>query len=72
MKFHIVWEDYIREEARVANKEALLRQDDHDLAIRTKGRKKSKFKKVIKNLQRISFRRRRSTTQSINATIVIR
>ena len=25
MKFHIVWEDFIQEEARVANREALLR-----------------------------------------------
>ena len=45
MKFDIVLEDCIQEEARVSNKEALLREDDHDLATHTKGIKKSKFKK---------------------------
>ena len=59
MKFHIVWEDYIREEARVANKEALLRQDDHDLAIRTKGRKKSKFKKSNKKPSKNKFQKKK-------------
>ena len=45
MKFHIVWEDCIQEEARVANKEALLREDDQALTIHAKGRKQSNFKK---------------------------
>ena len=40
MKFDIVWEYCIQEEARVANKEALLREDDQDLAIHTIERKK--------------------------------
>ena len=40
MNFYIVWEDNIQEESRVANKEALLREDDQDLAIHTKERKK--------------------------------
>ena len=39
MKFDIVWEDCIQEEARVANREALLSYDDQALAIHTKGRK---------------------------------
>ena len=39
MKFDIVWEYCIQGEARVANKETLLREDDQDLAIHTKGRK---------------------------------
>ena len=45
MKFDIVWEDFIQEVARVANREALLREDDQALAIYTKGRKQSNFKK---------------------------
>ena len=40
MNFDIVWEDCIQEESRVANIE-----DDQALAIHTKGRKQSKFKK---------------------------
>ena len=39
MKFDIVREDCIREEARVANREALLTEYDQSLAIHTKGRK---------------------------------
>ena len=45
MKFDIVWEDCIQEEARVANKEALLREDDQALATHTNRRKQSNFKK---------------------------
>ena len=36
MKFDIVWEDCIQEEDRVANREALLKEDDQDLAIHNK------------------------------------
>ena len=36
MKFDIVWEYYIQEETRVANKEALLKVDDQALATHTK------------------------------------
>ena len=39
MKFDIVWEDCIQEEARVANREALLKENDKALATYTKGRK---------------------------------
>ena len=35
MKFDIVWEDYIQEEDRVANREALLKEDDQALATHT-------------------------------------
>ena len=45
MKFDIVWEDCIQEEARVANREALLIEDDQALTIHTKGRKQENFKK---------------------------
>ena len=45
MKFDIVWEDCIQEEARVANKEALLKEGDQALATHTKTRKQSSFKK---------------------------
>ena len=45
MKFDIVWEYCIQEEARLANIEALLREYDQALDIHTKGRKQSNFKK---------------------------
>ena len=45
MKFGIVWEYCIQEEARVANKESLLKEDDQALAIHTQERKQSNFKK---------------------------
>ena len=46
MKFDIVWEDCIQEEARVANREALLKEDDQSLATHTRrGRRQSSFKK---------------------------
>ena len=45
MKFDIVWEDCIQEEARVANIEALLKEDDQALATHTKERKQSNFRK---------------------------
>ena len=45
MNFDIVWEDCSQEEARVANREALPREDDQALAIHTKERKQLKFNK---------------------------
>ena len=36
MKFDIVWEDYIQEESRVVNREALLIEYDKSLATHTK------------------------------------
>ena len=36
----IVWEDCIQEKARVANRKALLREDDQYLGIHTKRRRK--------------------------------
>ena len=46
MKFDIVWEDCILEEARVANREALLKEDDQALATHTKRRRsRPNFKK---------------------------
>ena len=48
MKFDIVREDCIQEEARAANREALLKEDDQALAIHTKrGRSQSNFNKEI-------------------------
>ena len=37
--FEVVWEDCIQEETRVANREALLKEDDQALAIHTKKRR---------------------------------
>ena len=39
MKFDIVWEDCIQEEAKVANKEVVRREYDQALAIHIKERK---------------------------------
>ena len=39
MKFDVVWEDCIQEEIRVANREALLKEDDQALATHTKRRR---------------------------------
>ena len=36
LKFDTVWEDCIQEEARVANREALLKEDDQALATHMK------------------------------------
>ena len=45
MKFDIVWEDCIQEEARVANRESLLKEDDQALDTHTKGINQSSFKR---------------------------
>ena len=46
LKFDVLWEECVQEEARVANREALLRDDDHALATHTRRRKgKHHFKK---------------------------
>ena len=44
--WRLIWEDCIQEEARVANREAMLKEDDKALATHTKrGRSQSNFKK---------------------------
>ena len=63
MKFSIVWEDCIQEEARVANKEALLREDDQALAIHTKGRKQSNFKRGSHKYLKKKFQKKRVNNQ---------
>ena len=46
MKFDMVWEDCIQEETTVANREALLKEDDQALATHTKRRRgQSNFKR---------------------------
>ena len=45
MKFDVVWDDCIQEETRVANREALLKEDDQALATHTKRRSQPNFKK---------------------------
>ena len=52
MKSSIVWEDCIQEEARVANKEALLREYDQSLAIHTKEENNQTSRSIVINLQR--------------------
>ena len=65
MKFDIVWEDCIQVEARVANKEALLREDDLALATHTKRRKQSNFKKDShkENIPPKKFQKNRENNQ---------
>ena len=65
MKFYIVWEDCIQEEARVANRESRLREDDQALAAHTRERKQSNFKKKFQKKKKKDY-------SSINATTVIR
>ena len=45
LKFDVVWEDCIRDETRLANKEALPKQDDQALVTHTKRRSQPNFKK---------------------------
>ena len=63
MKFDIVQEDCIQEEARVANREALLREDDQALAIHTKERKQSNFKKGSHKPSKNKFQKKRVNNQ---------
>ena len=80
MKFDIVWEDCIQEEARVANREALLKEDDQDLATHTKREKSlSNFKKEShkeSHLQRSSKGQEETiigkTTPTFNVSIATR
>ena len=39
MMFEVVWEDCIQDKTRVANREALLKEDDQALATHTKKRR---------------------------------
>ena len=59
MKFDIVWEHCIQEEAILANKEALLREYDQGLAIHTKGRKQSNFNKGSHKNSKKKFQKKR-------------
>ena len=63
MKFDLVWEDCIQEEARVANREALLREYDQALAIHTKGIKQSNFKKGNHKPSKNKFQKKRVNNQ---------
>ena len=63
MNFDIVWEYCIQKEARVANKEALLREDDQTLAIHTKGRKQSNLKKGSHKPSKKKFQKKRVNNQ---------
>ena len=64
MKFDIIWEDCIQEEATIANREALLREDDQDIAIHTKGRKQSNFKKGNHNPSKKKFQKKKKKDYS--------
>ena len=59
MKFDIVWEDCIQKEARVANREALLREYDQALYIHTKWIKQSNFKKSNHNPSKKKFQKKK-------------
>ena len=50
LQFDVLWEACVQEEARVANREALLRDDDHALATNARRRNgKHHFKKETHN-----------------------
>ena len=59
MKFDIVWEYCIQEKDTVANIESLLREDDQALAIHTKGRKQSNFKKSNNKPSKNKFQKKK-------------
>ena len=58
MKSDIVWEDCIQEEARVANRESLLREYDQGISIPTKGIKQSNFKKGSHKTSKNKFQKK--------------
>ena len=60
MMFDIVWEYCIQEEARVVNREALLREDDKALAAHTKERNQSNFKKSNHKPSKKKFQKRKN------------
>ena len=60
MKFDIVWEDCIQEEARVANRESLFKEDDQALSIHIKGSKQSKFKKSNHKPSKKKFKKKKN------------
>ena len=64
MKFDIVWEDCIQEEARVSNRESILREDDQALASHTKERKQSNFKKSNHNPSKNKFQKKKKKDYS--------
>ena len=45
MKFDVVWENCVQEHTRVANREALLKEDDQALVTHNKRRIQPNFKK---------------------------
>ena len=59
MKFDIVWDDFIQKEARVANRESILREYDQALSIHMKGRKKSNFNKGSHKPPKKKFQKKR-------------
>ena len=63
MKFEIVSEYFVLEEARVSNKESILREDDQALSIHTKGGKQSNFKKGSHKPSKKKFQRKRVNNQ---------
>ena len=65
LKFDIVWEDYIQEEARVTNRESLLREYYQALATHTRRIRQSNFKKDIHKKYRPpkKFQRKRENSQ---------
>ena len=68
MMFEVVWEDCIQEETRVANQEALLKEDDQALATHTKKRR-SQYNFKRRNFKESQpprrIQRRRETTKRI-------
>ena len=72
MKIDIVWEDCIQEEARVATENLYSKKMIRIQPSIPKEENNQNSRKVTINLPRISFKRKRRITQSINATTIIR
>ena len=63
IKFDIVWEDCIQQEATVVNRESLLREHDQSKSIHIKGRKQSNFKKGSHKPSKEKFQKKRENNQ---------
>ena len=64
MMFDIVWEDCIQDETRVANREALPREDDQAVATHTKEINQSNFKRSNQRPSKKKFQKRKKKDYS--------
>ena len=73
MLFDVVWEDCIQEETRVANREALLKEDDQALATHTEkeeGINPSSRREITKSINLLEDSKDRKKVYQIRTTLV--